>query len=56
MDLKWDFSAACESSHLQSDSFETISIRSEHTCSAIDGSHRDISGKCDTKRYNEEIT
>ena len=54
--VKCNFPAACEESHLQSDSFETISFTSEHTCSSVDGSPRDICGKCDTKRYNEQIT
>ena len=50
-----DLPDGCEASHLQSDSFETISIRSEYTGLSVDGSARDVYCKYDTKRYNDPI-
>ena len=49
--VKCDLPDGCEASHLESDSFETISIRSEYTCTSVDGSARDVCKKYDTKRY-----
>ena len=49
--VKCDLPDGCEASHLESDSFETISIRSEYTCTSVDGSAKDVCKKYDTKRY-----